>query len=63
MDSTTNLKGENSGRIRSWGKFFGMQHFGVEGHAGTSIWGLGRVKSKSIIHTNMHKPNNKLVSE
>ncbi len=34
----------------------------VEGHAGTPGWGLGRVTSKSIIHTNLHKPNNKLVS-
>jgi len=25
-------------------------------------WGLGQVTSKSIIHNNLHKPNNKLVS-
>jgi hypothetical protein len=35
---------------------------GVEGHAGASGWGLGIMTSKSIIHTNLHKPNNKLVS-
>ncbi len=34
----------------------------VKGRVGTSRWGLGRVASRSIIHTNMHKPNNKLVS-
>jgi hypothetical protein len=35
---------------------------GVEGCARTLGWGLGKMTSKSIIHTNLHKPNNKLVS-
>jgi hypothetical protein len=35
---------------------------GVEGRVGASGWGLGQVTSGSIIHTNLHKPNNKLVS-
>jgi hypothetical protein len=34
---------------------------GVEVHARTSKWGLGRVISESIIHTNLHKLN-KLVN-
>jgi hypothetical protein len=34
----------------------------VEGRVGASGWGLGRVTSGSIIHTNLHKLNNKLVS-
>jgi hypothetical protein len=34
----------------------------VEGRVGAPGWGLGRVISKSIIHTHLHKPNNKLVS-
>jgi hypothetical protein len=34
----------------------------VEGHAGVLGWGLGRLTSESIIHTDLHKPNNKLVS-
>jgi hypothetical protein len=34
----------------------------VEGCVGAPKWGLGRVISESIIHTNLHKPNNKLVS-
>jgi hypothetical protein len=42
--------------------FPNSQHFGVEGHARPPGWGLGRVTSNSIIHTNLHKPNNKLVS-
>jgi hypothetical protein len=35
---------------------------GVEGHVGTSRWGLGRMINGSIIHKNLHKPNNKLVN-
>jgi len=34
----------------------------IEGHVGTLGWGLGRLISKSITHTDMHKPNNKLVN-
>jgi hypothetical protein len=35
---------------------------GVEGCVEALGWGLGRLTSKSIIHTELHKPNNKLVS-
>jgi hypothetical protein len=35
---------------------------GVEGCVGASGWGLGRLTSKSITHTDLHKPNNKLIS-
>jgi hypothetical protein len=35
---------------------------GVEGCVGALEWGLGRVTSESIIHMDLHKPNNKLVS-
>jgi hypothetical protein len=34
----------------------------VEGCVGVLRWGLGKVTSKSIIHMDVHKPNNKLVS-
>jgi hypothetical protein len=34
----------------------------VEGHAGAPGWGLGRLTSNSITHTDVHKPNNELVS-
>jgi hypothetical protein len=34
----------------------------VEGHAGASRWGLEQVINGSIIHMDLHKPNNKLVS-
>jgi len=35
---------------------------GVERHVGVPGWGLGQMTSEIIIHTNMHKPNNKLVN-
>jgi len=35
---------------------------GVEERAGAPGWGLGRLISNSITHTDLHKPNNKLVS-
>jgi hypothetical protein len=35
---------------------------GVKGRVGAPGWGLGRLTSTSIIHTELHKPNNKLVS-
>jgi hypothetical protein len=49
------------------GKRVGVQSMacnisGVEGRARAWGWGLGRLTSNSIIHTNLHKPNNKLVS-
>jgi hypothetical protein len=34
----------------------------VEGHAKASGWGLGRIISGPIIHTDLQNPNNKLVS-
>jgi len=35
---------------------------GVGGCVGTPGWGLGQMTNGSIIHTNLHKPNNKLVN-
>jgi hypothetical protein len=35
---------------------------GVKGRAKVLGWGLGWVTSMSIIHTDLHKPNNKLIS-
>jgi hypothetical protein len=35
---------------------------GVEGRVEALGWGLGRLTSNLIIHTYLHKPNNKLVS-
>jgi len=34
----------------------------VKGRAGAPKWGLKQKTIKSIIHTNLHKSNNKLVS-
>jgi hypothetical protein len=35
---------------------------GVEGYAIIPRWGLGRLTSKSITHTDMRKLNNKLIN-
>jgi len=35
---------------------------GVKGRAGTLGWGSGRMTNGSIIHINLHSPNNKLVN-
>jgi len=35
---------------------------GVKGCVGAPGWGFGRMTNKLIIHTDLHKPNNKLVS-
>ncbi len=35
---------------------------GVEGHVGALGWGVRRVTNRSIIHIELHKPNNKLIS-
>ncbi len=37
------------------------QHFVGKGACWSSGMGLGRTTSSSLIHTNLHKPNNKLV--
>jgi hypothetical protein len=37
MDSTTNPKGENNIRIKNWGTFLGLQHFGGKG----ACWNFG----------------------
>jgi hypothetical protein len=35
----------------------------VEGHARALGWGLEQMRSESIIHMNLNKPNNKLKDE
>jgi hypothetical protein len=35
---------------------------GVRKHFGALEWGLGQVTSGSIIHIDLHKPNNKLIT-
>jgi hypothetical protein len=59
---TCEAKGENNGK-----KKFGVHSLahnisGVKGHVGALGCGLGWMTSGSIIHTNLYKPNNKLVS-
>ncbi len=35
---------------------------GVKGRAGAPRWGLRRLTNNPITHTDLHKPNNKLVN-
>jgi hypothetical protein len=62
MDSTTSpkvttMEGEGVG-VRS----LAYNILGVEGCVGTLGWGLKRLTRKLITYTDLHKPNNKLVS-
>jgi hypothetical protein len=41
---------------------FARNILGVEAHAGAQGWGLGKIISESITHTDLHKLNNKLVN-
>ncbi len=50
-------KGEDSERKRSWGALPSSQHFGGRRACCSSKMGLGRITSKSITHTDLHKPN------
>jgi hypothetical protein len=62
------LKNSNANsKVKTMKERFGVRSLvcstsGVEGRAKALGRGLGRVTSASIIHTYMHKPNNKLVS-
>jgi hypothetical protein len=56
------LKGEDNRKRRSWGMLISSQHFGGRGVCWNSGMRLGRAISGSIIHMDLHKPNNKLVS-
>jgi hypothetical protein len=56
------FKGEDNGIRKSWGAFCGSQHFMGRGAFWNSGMGLGRVTNNSIIHTDLHKPNNMLIS-
>jgi len=53
----TTMKGETVGAHS-----LARNTLGVKGHVGALGWGLGRLVSNSITHTDLHKPNNKLVN-
>jgi hypothetical protein len=64
MDSTTSpkvttMKGKGKG---VGAHFFVCSISKIKGHAQALGWGLRRLRSKSIIDIDLHKPNNKLVS-
>jgi hypothetical protein len=61
MDSTTSPKVKTTKR-RIGALSLARNISGLEGCAKAPRWGLGRLTSNSITHTDLHKPNNKLVS-
>jgi hypothetical protein len=62
MDSTMSPKLKTTEGERVGACSLARNTSGVEGRVGAPGWGLGRLISKSITHTDLHKPNNKLVS-
>ncbi len=62
MDSTMSLKKKTTEREGVGACSLTHSTLGLEGCVGAPGWGLGRLTSKSLIHTNLHKPNNRLVS-
>jgi len=59
MDSTANLKVKIVEGKGDEAHSMARNTLGVKGNARASRWGLGRLTSNSIIHTDLHKPNNK----
>jgi hypothetical protein len=55
-------KSENENIKMNWIRSLVCRTSGEERCVGAFGWGLWRVISESIIHTNLHKPNNKLVN-
>jgi len=55
-------KEKNSKRRRSQGALLGSQHFEAKRVCWNFGMGLSKLTSKSLTHTDLHKPNNRLVS-
>jgi len=62
MDSTTSPKLKTTKGEGVGARSLACNTSRVEGRVGAPRWGLGRLTSKSITHTDLHKLNNKLVS-
>jgi hypothetical protein len=62
MDSTTSPKVKTIEGKGVGARSLDHNTLGVEGHAGALRWGLGKLTSNSIIHMDLHKLNNELVS-
>jgi hypothetical protein len=61
-DSNANLKVKTTKEERFGAHSLVCSISKIERHAGALGWGLRGVTSGSILHTDLHKPNNKLVS-
>jgi hypothetical protein len=49
-------------KVRNWGMILGSQHFEGRGPCWSFEMRLGGLISNLFIHTDLHKPNNKLVN-
>jgi len=63
MDSIASPKVKTTEREGIGARSLACSTSRVEGHVGALGWGLGILTSKSITYIDLHKPNNKLVSE
>jgi hypothetical protein len=59
IDSNTSLKMKTMEEKRVGARSLACNTLGVEGRVGVLGWGLGRMTKMSIIHMDLHKPNNK----
>jgi hypothetical protein len=62
MDSTMSSKVKTTKEEGIGVRSLAHNTLGVEGHAGALGLGLGRLTHNSIIHMDLHKPNNELIS-
>jgi len=62
MDSTTNPKVKTTEGEGVGARPLACSSLGVGGCAKALVWEPRRLVSKSITHTDLHKPNNKLIS-
>ncbi len=62
MGSIVNPKVKTTKGERVGARFLARNILEVEGCVRAPRWRLGRLTSNSITHTDLHKPNNKLVN-
>jgi hypothetical protein len=62
MDSIANPKVKPMKEGRVGAHSLAHNTLGIEGRVGAPGWGLEKMTSNSITHTDLHKTNNKLIS-
>jgi hypothetical protein len=62
MDSTSSPKVKTLEKKGVGARSLVCNTLRIKGHVGVLGQGIGRLMNKKITHTDLHKPNNKLVS-